>query len=415
MNIKKTLCALFFSALLMASSAHLAAAQDWPGWRGPNRDGVLTSFAGPKSWPETLKLKWKTELGAGHSSPVVAGKRIYMITRRDDKEVVSCLDLDSGKTIWTDSYAAPYTMHQAAVGHGKGPKSTPVISRGKLYTFGISGILSCYDTGSGRLAWRREFSKDYKTTSPLFGTAMSPVVEGSLVIAHVGGHDNGALMAFQVETGETKWSWKGDGPGYASPIVVSLDGTRQVVTQTQKHIVGISAASGELLWSIPFKTEYDENIVTPVVYKQTLIFSGPDKSTFAVRVVKRDGKWATEQVWNNPQVSMYMSSPVIVGDLMFGFSEKRKGQFFCLDARTGETLWTTEGREGENAAILIGGDILFLLKNDAELIVARKGAKGLDQIKRYTVAQSPTWAHPVILGNRILVKDAATLALWGLD
>jgi outer membrane protein assembly factor BamB len=306
-------------------------------------------------------------------------------------------------------------MNPAAMGHGKGPKSTPVFSNGKLYTLGITGIISCYDAAAGKLVWRKEFSKEFKNTSPYFGTAMSPIVDRGLLIAHVGGHDGGALIAFDAETGNVKWRWNGDGPGYASPIVVELEGTRQVVTQTQQNIVGVSAATGELLWQIPFTTEYVQNIVTPVAYKQTLILSGLDKGTMAIKVVRRGNKWATEQIWQNSQVSMYMNSPVVSGDYLFGLSHKRKGQFFCLDARTGETLWTSEGREGDNAAMLAAGSVLFLLTDDAELTIAKSNAKAFEPLKKYTVAQSPTWAHPVVLGNRILIKDASTLALLSLE
>jgi outer membrane protein assembly factor BamB len=306
-------------------------------------------------------------------------------------------------------------MNPAAVSHGKGPKSTPVVYDNKLYTFGISGILSCYDATNGKLKWRKEFSKQFKATSPLYGAATSPIVHNSLVIVHVGGHDSGALMAFNAETGDVKWSWTGDGPGYASPIVFKTAGIDQVVTQTQKSIAGFSAASGELLWRIPFETEYVMNIVTPVAYKQTLLFSGYEKGTMAIRVVKRADKWETEQVWHNQEVSMYMNSPVVSGDYLFGLSHKRKGQFFCLDARTGQTLWTSNGREGDNAAMVTAGQFLFLLTDAAELIVAKSNPKQFEILKKYTAANSSTWAHPVVLGNRILIKDSATLALWSLE
>ena len=399
----------------VALSGEVSFAQEWTGWRGPNRDGAVLSFSAPKTWPDQLKVKWKVPVGIGHSSPVVAGRTVYVFSRQDEQEVVSAIDLDSGKLLWKDSYATPYMMNPAATSHGKGPKSTPVLQGGKLYTLGISGILSCYDTKTGKIGWRKEFSKQFKATSPFYGVAMSPIVDNGLLIVHVGGHDAGALMAFNAETGELKWSWKGDGPGYASPIAVELNGIRQIVTQTQKFIIGISAASGELIWQIPFETEYSQNSVTPVAYKNTLIFSGIDKGTMAVKVIKRDGKWTTEQVWQNPQVSMYMNSPVVNGDYLFGLSHKRKGQFFCLDARTGETLWTSEGREGENAAMLSAGETLFLLTNDAELIVAKNNAKRFEPLKKYTVAVSPTWAHPAIIGNRILIKDASTLALLSVE
>jgi outer membrane protein assembly factor BamB len=402
-----------YIAITLADPASFA--QDWPQWRGPHRDGLIASFTAPKAWPDKLKTIWKVPVGIGHSSPVVVGRRVYLFSRQEEDEVASCFDLDTGKVLWRDVYPTPYFMNPAAVSHGKGPKSTPVVDNGKLYTLGISGILSCYDAAAGTLRWRREFSKTSKATSPLYGTAMSPIVDRGLVIAHVGGHDSGALTAFDADTGEMRWSWTGDGPGYASPIVVEFGGVRQIVTQTQKYIVGISASFGQLLWEIPFETEYLQNSVTPVIYKNTLIFSGLDKGVFAINVVLRGNKWAAEQLWQNPDVSMYLNSPVVSGDYLFGLSHKRKGQFFCLDARTGQILWTSNGREGDNAAIVASGQLLFLLTDAAELLVARSGPKQLEVLKKYTVATNPTWAHPVLVGSRILIKDASTLALLSLE
>ena len=401
--------------IAIALASQVGFTQDWAQWRGPNRDGVVASFTAPKAWPDKLKTIWKVSVGIGHSSPVVVGRRVYLHSRQDETEVASCFDLETGKQLWRDSYPTPYAMNPAAVSHGKGPKSTPVVDDNRLYTLGISGILSCYDAATGKLRWRREFSKTSKVTSPLYGTAMSPIVDRGLLIAHVGGDDSGALTAFDADTGELRWSWSGDGPGYASPITAEFGGVRQIVTQTQKYIVGVNVANGQLLWQIPFETEYVQNIVTPVLYKQTLIFSGLDKGTIAIRILKRGAKWETEQVWHNPDVSMYMSSPVVSGDYLFGLSHKRKGQFFCLDVRTGQTLWTSNGREGDNAAMVVAGQLLFLLTDAAELLVARGGPKQLEVLKKYTVAESPTWAHPVLVGNRILIKDASTLALLSLE
>lgn len=408
----KAIITLIMIALFFCETV---SAQDWPGWRGPNRDGVVAAFSAPKAWPESLKLKWKATVGEGHSSPIVSGNQVYIQTRQGEQEVVSAIDLNSGNVLWTDSHPVSYMMNPAALGHGKGPKSTPALSGGKLYSLSINGMLLCHNAETGKVKWRKNFSEEFKATSPLYGSAMSPLVVDNLVIAHVGGNFGGMLAAFNAETGDVKWSWKGDGPGYASPIVVEMAGVRQIVTQSEKNIIAVSASSGELLWQMPFTTEYDQNIVTPVVYKQTLIFSGYDKGTFAIKPQMSGGKWKAEQVWQNPQVAMYMSSPVVSGDHLFGLSHKRKGQFFGIDARTGATVWTSGGREGENAGMLAAGNLLFFLTNDAELIVARKSATAFELLKKYTVAQSPTWAHPVVIGNRILIKDATTLALWGLE
>jgi outer membrane protein assembly factor BamB len=384
-------------------------AQNWPQWRGPNRDGISNTFSEPKAWPEKLKLKWKVNVGEGHSSPVVADGRIYVHTRQGDREVVSCLRTETGQVIWQEGYAAPYTVNPAAAGHGKGVKSTPVVVEGRIYTFGINGILSCFDANTGKPQWRKEFG------SPDFGTAMSPLVDRGLLIAYVGTNGRGALAAFDAETGVEKWCWKGDGPAYASPIVADLGGTRQVVTQSQHNIVGVSAATGELLWRIPFNTPYEQNIVTPVLYHETLVFSGLDNGVMGVKVFKRGSEWVTETIWQNKDVGIYMNSPVVDGDLLFGLSHLKRGQFFCLDPRNGAILWTSEGRQAENAAIIDGGSVLFFLTNDAGLLVARKSGKGFELLRKYSVADSPTWAHPVILNSGILIKDATTLALWGIE
>lgn len=385
-----------------------AAAQDWPQWRGPHRDGIAAPISEPKVWPEHLQQKWKVTVGEGHSSPVAAAGRIYVHTRQEEREVLTSLRPENGQVIWQQGYAAPYTVNPAATRHGKGVKSTPLVEDGRVYTFGISGILSCFDAATGKPQWHKEFG------SPDFGVAMSPVLERGLLIAHVGTKGHGALTAFDAKTGAEKWSWKGDGPAYASPIVVELGGTRQVVTQSQSNIVGVAAATGELLWKIPFTTPYDQNIVTPVLYHETLIFSGLNNGVFGVKVMKRSAQWTTETVWQNKDVAMHMSSPVVSGDLLFGLSQRNKGQFFCLDPRNGATLWTSEGRRADNAALVDAGPVLFILTNEGELSAVKKSGKAFEVLHQYTVADSPTWAHPVIVGNGILIKDATTLAFWSL-
>jgi len=179
-------------------------AQDWPQWRGANRDGAVTGFTAPKTWPDQLKQIWKVSVGVGHSSPLVIGARVYLHSRQAENEVAAAYDLDTGKTIWQDSYPVAYTMNQAAAGHGKGPKSTPVYSNGKLYTLGITGVLSCYDTANGKPLWRKDFAKQFKSTSPVYGAAASPIIDRGLLIAHVGGADGGALKALDAKSGEEK-------------------------------------------------------------------------------------------------------------------------------------------------------------------------------------------------------------------
>jgi outer membrane protein assembly factor BamB len=406
MPVSKTPWLISLATLIFA----LPLAADWPQWRGPNRDGVTRDFVAPTTWPATLKETWKTTVGEGHSSPVTSEGRIYVLARQGEDEVVLCLEASTGKQLWRARYPAAYTMNPAATGHGKGPKSTPVVSGRKLFTFGINGVLSCFDAKSGTLHWRKEFSKQYPNTSPLYGTAMSPIVANGLCIVHAGGHDKGALTAFDIETGTVKWANAEDGPAYSSPVMATLAGEPQLVTYTQSNVLGISAMTGKLLWKMANKVPYDVNSVSPVVYKDLLILSIYEKGVGAIRVSRQGAQWVPQEVWRNAAYESYMNTPVLAGNRLVGFSYKKKGQFFCLDADTGKMLWESSGRMGENAAILNAGDLFLVLTDEAKMFVLKGNATSFAPVKEYQVASSPTWAHPVLLGNRILVKDKTTLA-----
>src|ERR1044071_503604 len=162
---------------------------DWPQWRGPQRDGTSADLVAPQKWPDQLSERWRITVGEGHSSPLVVGDRVYLFTRQQEEEVARCVRAADGKELWRATYLAPYTMNSAATSHGKGPKSTPVVAAGKLFTLGIGGILSCFAAESGRLVWRKNFSKEFTNTSPLYGTATSPIIVDNMCIVHVGGHD----------------------------------------------------------------------------------------------------------------------------------------------------------------------------------------------------------------------------------
>lgn len=401
--------------VILLTTFSVANAQDWTQWRGPNRDGRITAFSPPSAWPKSLTRKWKIEVGGGYSSPVVSGSNIYLHTRRNEDEIVSSIDLNTGKIIWSKNYNAAFNNNQYAVKMGKGPNSTPVIYSGKLYTLGVTAILSCFDAKTGALKWRKDFSKGIDTSKLFCGTAMSPVIDNGILVVHVGDDRKGWVIGFDAETGSERWRWEGDGPGYASPVIAEFEGTRQFITLTDKSVISVEVSSGKLLWRFPFPDEWNENIITPVRYGNTLIVSGVRQGTRSISITRAGDQWQIKEVWHNPKVAMYMSSPVLDGDYLYGLSNLRKGQFFCLDARTGEVLWTTEGREGANASLLDAKNVLFMLTSDAELIIASKSAKGFEQRARYTVADTPTWAHPVVIGKQILIKDEANLTLWNIE
>jgi outer membrane protein assembly factor BamB len=401
---------LLGTVTLFGLASAVISAQAWPQWRGPARDGRAAVKASASPAAKAIEV-WKVPVGIGHSSPVVDANRVYVFTRRDERETIAAFDLATGKTLWSTGYDVPYQMNPAAREHGKGPKSTPVVSGGRLFTLGITGVLSAVETATGKPLWRASFEKEFPVGPPEFGSAMSPMVDGDAVIAHVGGKDRGALRAFDAATGRVLWSWTEDGPGYASPVIVEAGGVRQIVTQTQQHIVGVERATGKSLWKLRFDTAYQQNIVTPLVYRDLVVLSGLDKSTFAVRVTHQGATWKPETVWENTSVPMYMSSPVLNGDVIYGLTHRNRGQFFALDAKSGKTLWTSPPRQGENAAIVGAADVLFCLTSDAQLKLVRATGGSFQLLATLEVATSPTWAHPVILGDRVLVKDEQSLAL----
>jgi outer membrane protein assembly factor BamB len=393
---------------LLAASAAVPASAQWPQWRGSSGDGQLRGFQPPSVWPERLDRAWDATVGLGHASPVVAERRIVVHARQQDEEVVAAFDLASGRRLWEDRYAAPYVMSPAARGHGPGPKSTPAVAGGRVFTLGISGVLSALDLETGRVLWRTPPSDPL----PLYGAATSPIVDGERVIAFMGGHDRGALTAFDAASGRVLWRWEDDGPGYATPIVATLSGVRQLVTQSQRRVVGVEAESGRLLWEIPFRTNFDQNAVTPLITGDLIVYSGLENGTTAIRLTRGGDGPAPERVWHNEQVSMYMSSPVVMNGRIYGLSHRNRGQFFALDAATGRTLWVTQGREADNAALVAAGPLLLAGTTDAELIIARPDATGLGEIRRYTVADAAIWAHPAVADGYLLVKDVDRLIAW---
>ena len=412
----RTLLRWPFGIALLAGLTSAVAAQnagsDWPQWRGPRRDGTLMAFTPPKAWPDALTQRWKITIGEGYATPIVVGNRVYQFSRQGENEILRAIDAASGKVVWEQSYAAPFEMTSGTRRHGPGPKSTPTYANGRLFTFGMSSIITAWDAATGKQLWR----KPSGPIQPQFHTAMSPLVDGAQMILHVGGENKGALTAFDPETGNVKWEWTGDGPAYGSPIIAEFGGTRHLLVFSQQNFVGVNPANGELLWSVPFESRSTTNSITPLVIGNTVVVSGQGKPLTAYTISNKGGKWSADLAWENTQLSMSFSNGVVVGDAIFSMSPLNSGQFFWADVKTGKTLWVSEPRQGGNAAITLSGDLLFVLKDDGTLMVgkATPGA-AFEPLKSYTVATSATWAPPVISGNRIFVKDVETLALWTLN
>ena len=390
---------------------------DWPQWRGPNRDGALAAFTAPAAWPEQLTQKWKVEVGIGYATPLVVGNRVYVFSRLGEDEVMSAIDPDNGKAVWQTKYPVSFTMNSAAARHGAGPKSTPAFANGRLYSIGSAGAVTSFDAATGRQVWQKPGS----SVQPMYtNNAFSPLVDRGLVIFHTGGHDKGALTAFDVNTGAVKWIWSGDGPGYGSPILADFGGVRQIVTLTQAKAVGIDVETGALLWERPYVSPNFTSSITPVRYGDTIIIWGATNNApmSAWRIGRQNNQWMVETVWENADIPGRLSNAVLDGDVMFGLSSRNMGQYYAVDVKTGKPLWTSEGRQANNIALLRAGDILFSLENDGELVILRANRTQFELLRRYRVSDAETfstWAQPAISGERIFIKDSSTLALWTLN
>ncbi len=389
--------------------ATCALAQDWPQWRGINRDGKVAKFVAPKTWPQTLTQKWKVAVGTGDSTPALVGDKLYVFTRQGDDEVTLCLDAASSKEIWRDKYAAQAVT--GAPSSHPGPRSSPVVANGRVVTLGVGGILSCLDAATGKLMWRKD---EFPKVVPMFFTAMSPIITDKLCIAHLGGKGNGAVEAFELGTGNVKWKWTGDGPAYASPMVMTVGGIKQVVVQTEKNLIGLALTDGKLLWQIPTPVQGRfYNSATPIIDGQTVIYTGQGAGTRAVRIEKQGDAYSIKELWNNPQVGSGFSSPVLTGGLLFGINDK--GSIFCLDAKTGQAAWIDTATRRENyGGIVDAGSVIFALPTSSELIAFKPNAKAYEEVARLKVAETPTYAYPIIAGKRVFIKDQESLALYML-
>lgn len=388
-----------------------ARAQDWPQWRGANRDAKVAGFVAPKTWPKELTQKWKVTVGSGDATPALVGDKLYVFSRQGGAEVISCLEAATGKEVWSDKYDVAAIGGPDASVHG-GPRSSPAVAEGKMVTLGVCGTVSCLDAAKGKVLWRKD---DFPGAWPRFHTATSPLIVDGLAIVQLGKESEGGVIAYDLATGEQKWKWTGEGPGYASPVLLTVGGTKMMVTQTAKSVVGIGLADGKLLWQTPFAPMgMAYNAATPIVDGQTVIFCGQGRGARAVKIEKDGEAFAAKELWSNTENAVQFDSPVLKNGLLFGLSQR--GAFFCINAETGKTLWTdaTGGRTGFGS-VVDAGPVLLGLTQRSQLTVFQPSDKEYTEVASIKVAEKQTYAYPIVAGNRLFIKDQDALAMLTTD
>lgn len=385
----------------------LSAAADWPQFLGPNRDGSTPETVEP--WKGELKPAWKKPVGLAHSSPVVAGGVVYAFYQPKGKnaDALAAFDAKTGELKWEKSYERPEFKPL----FGEGPRSTPVVSGGKVFTLGGTGILACWDAKTGEVDWKVDTLAEFKTKNLFFGISTSPAVlpDGSVVVM-VGGKGAG-LVAFDPKTGKATWQATDDPASYASPVVTK----DQVVTLTGAGLLGLSL-KGEKLWAAPLEGKVGnliESSATPLIAGDTVVGSTVTGGSVAVRVAAKDGKVAAEQVWFNKALTCYFSTPVLVGDYLYMINGAASITnptitLRCVELKTGKVAWEKKNVGKYHAAIVrcgpAGKERLLMLDDNGMLSLFEPDAKEYKELAR-SKACGKTWAHPALVDGKLFLRD----------
>jgi outer membrane protein assembly factor BamB len=406
-------------AFLAVTSA--VRADDWPQWRGPNRDGVAAGFTAPAAWPKELKKGWSVPVGEGVSTPALVGGKLYAFGWEGGKEVVRCLDAATGKEVWKDSYTTTAASPPAA--SFPAARSSPAVADGKVVTFGVQGVLSCLDAVTGKVLWR----KDNTGGVPGFKTSCSPLLADGLCVVQVGGDRGGAVVAFDLTTGAERWRWDSDGTKYASPALVEVGGLRAVVAETSGTVSAVGLKDGKVLWQASFTSKY--NASTPVVAGEAVVYGGSGKANTAVKLERKGDKLAPVPLWANDENTVMYNSPAVRDGLLYGLSEQ--GMVFCIDVASGKTLWSGrptagaappaggkgkgKGGGGGYGSVVVAGSALFALTPAGQLTVLDAGRSEYKELARYRVADGSTYAYPVVDGKRVFIRDRDSVTLWTIE
>jgi outer membrane protein assembly factor BamB len=405
-----------FSALCFVSLSCLvspAAAADWPQWLGPNRDGSTSEKIAP--WKGDPRVLWRKSVGEGHSSPIVADGMVYLHTRVKGKDVeaVQAFDAKSGELKWEKTY--PRAAFSSSF--GLGPRATPIVAVKRLYTFGVTGVLSCWDTSDGKLHWQVDTLKELQAPNLRFGISASPLVAGGRVIVHVGNDDKtpqgSCVVAFEAESGKLAWKALDDPASYAAPVVLN----DQIVVLTGAHLSGLDPAKGTALWNFPFKDLLNESSTTPVRVGDLIVASSVTAGSIAVQVSGSNEKLSVKQIWKHPALNSYFTTPVPMGAKHFLMITGKlipppSATLHCVEVETGNVAWS-KAKVGKYHASLtrLGDGNVLALDDYGFLSLLAPDVKEYKELSRSKVlaGNGDVWAHPALAGGRLYLRDGKEL------
>ncbi|RMF92000.1 MAG: dehydrogenase [Planctomycetota bacterium] len=409
---------------IVATATAFALADDWPQWRGPNRDGVwyetgiVSRFDGSQ-----LEPVWRAKISGGYSGPTVAEGRVFVtdrITEPEEIERVHAFDAATGERLWTYSYSAPYVR----VTYRTGPRASVTIADGRAYAFGTMGHLHCLDAATGKVLWKKIPGEDLDIDVPTWGCASAPLVEGDLLIVQIGA-ENGCITAFDRRTGEIEWQALDDPASYSAPIVIEQGGRRVLVCWTGERVVGLNPQTGELYWEYPFSHKrWIDPIISPVYDAATgrLFVSCFDDGAAMLQLTpdlnvrelwRRQGK----DGHNTDAVHTLMGSPILEGDFIYAVDGY--GQYRCLNAATGDRVWedltlTSLERWGTLHPVR-HGDEVWMFNDMGELIITRLSPQGVEVLSRAKLlsptrgqlsrGDGVTWSHPAFADGCVFNRN----------
>lgn len=384
----------------------LLAGADWPQHLGPKRDSHSPETGLARTWPKDgPPVVWKMDTGTGWAGPVVAEQQVFLFHRVADQEVLECLDANTGKGRWKASYRTRYTDD---FNFDDGPRATPLVADGKVFTLGAAGDLGAYDAKTGKALWTLNINNEYKVEKGYFGVATSPIVVGGLLLVNVG-VKGASVVAFDPTTGKERWKAGNDGVSYSSPVVATLDGEEQAVFFTRAGLLTLEPKEGKVRYTFPWRPRINAsvNAATPIVVEKRIYLS-TSYSTGAVVLEAAQGK--LKEIWQGDDIlSNHFNTPVHVQGFLYGIDGRQEGKarLRCVEWSTGKVRWT---QEKFGCAGLIAADgLLFATVESGDVVLFDASAEGYKERGRATVLDGPIRALPAFANGKLYVRDGKKL------